>query len=154
MWPTLEMAMHGRQVQVAATDDGVIAVQRDVIVDRERGIATEVEKVTMAVDLGDGNIAVAEQQRVTGVRLLDPDPVCGKLLPTACCVRIKCTCVYLYHVSALLPKLLFLQPPRQPPMQPPRQPYPVAPPNYGTTRRPTPIIDYGKQCTVWCCMYM
>ena len=66
------MALHGRQVQVAATEDGIIAVQRDVIIDRQRGIAAEVEKITVAVDMGDGNIAVAEQQRVKGVRLLDP----------------------------------------------------------------------------------
>ena len=64
------MAMHGRQVQVAATDDGVVAVQRDVVVDRERGIAVEVEKVVVAVDVGGGNIAVAEQQRVKGVQFL------------------------------------------------------------------------------------
>ena len=69
------MAMHGRQVRIASTDDGVVAVQRDVVIDRERGIAAEVEKVVVAVDLGDGNIAVAEQQRVKGVQLLDP--VCG-----------------------------------------------------------------------------
>ena len=67
-----KMALHGRQVQVAATEDGVIAVQRDVIIDRQRGIVAEVEKVTVAVDLGDGNIAVAEQQRVKAVQLLDP----------------------------------------------------------------------------------
>ena len=67
-----KMALHGRQVRVAATEDGVIAVQRDVIIDRQRGIVAEVEKVTVAVDLGDGNIAVAEQQRVKGVQLLDP----------------------------------------------------------------------------------
>ena len=67
--------MIGRQTRVTATDDGVVAVQRDVIIDRERGIAAEVEKVVVAVDLGDGNIAVAEQQRVKGVQLLDQ--VCG-----------------------------------------------------------------------------
>ena len=66
------MALHGRQVQVAATDDGVVAVQRDVVIDRERGIAAEVERVTVAVDMGDGNIAVAEQQRVKGVQFLQP----------------------------------------------------------------------------------
>ena len=69
------MAMIGRQTRVTATDDGVVAVQRDVIIDRELGIAAEVEKVVVAVDLGGGNIAVAEQQRVKGVQFLGQ--VCG-----------------------------------------------------------------------------
>ena len=58
-----------------ASSSGVVAVQRDVIIDRERGIAAEVEKVVVAVDLGDGNIAVSEQQRVKGVQFLGQ--VCG-----------------------------------------------------------------------------
>ena len=56
-----------RQVQVAAGEDGLVAVQRDIIVDPERGIAAEVEKVVVAVDVGDGKIAVMEQNRVKSV---------------------------------------------------------------------------------------
>ena len=61
------MAVAARQVKVAAGKDHVIGVQRDIVVDSERGIAVHVEKVTAAVDLGDGNIVIAQQQRVTGV---------------------------------------------------------------------------------------
>ena len=57
----------GRQVRVAASEDAVIAVQRDLIVDPQLGCAVEVEKVAVAVDTGDGRIAVAERQRVVGV---------------------------------------------------------------------------------------
>ena len=59
-----------RQVQVAAGEDGFVAVQRDVIVDPELGIAAEVEKVVVAVDVGGGNVAVMEQNRVKGVTAL------------------------------------------------------------------------------------
>lgn len=62
------MAVHvGRQVRVAACEDGIMAVQRDIIVDPQTGRAVEVEKIAVAVDTGDGNIAVAEQQRIVGV---------------------------------------------------------------------------------------
>ena len=61
------MAVVGRQVRVAASEDAVIAVQRDVIVDPQLGRAVEVERVAVAVDTGDGRIAVAEQQRIVGV---------------------------------------------------------------------------------------
>ena len=61
------MAVVGRQVRVAASEDAVIAVQRDVIVDPQLGRAVEVERVAIAVDAGDGRIAVAEQQRIVGV---------------------------------------------------------------------------------------
>jgi len=63
------MAIAARQVRVAAAEDGVIAVQRDVVVDPGTGIAAEVEKVTVAVDVGGGQIAVAEQQRVIGYNI-------------------------------------------------------------------------------------
>ena len=67
------MAVVGtRRVQVAATEDGIVAIEREVIVDRELGIAAEVEKRTVAVDMGDGTIGVAEQQRV---RVIQVGPV-------------------------------------------------------------------------------
>ena len=65
--PVTKMAVVGRQVRVAASEDAVIAVQRDVIVDPQLGRAVEVERVAIAVDAGDGKIAVAEQQRIVGV---------------------------------------------------------------------------------------
>ena len=52
---------------MAACEDGIMAVQRDVIVDPQTGRAVQVEKIAVAVDTGDGNIAVAEQQRIVGV---------------------------------------------------------------------------------------
>ena len=65
----LEMAIAARQVRVAAAEDGVIAVQRDVVIDPDTGIAAEVEKVIVAVDMGGGQIAVAEQQRIVGYKV-------------------------------------------------------------------------------------
>ncbi len=62
--PTEKMAVVGRQVQIVATEDGVRRVEREVIVDPESGLAAEVQKVTIAVDVGDGNIAIAQQERV------------------------------------------------------------------------------------------
>ena len=50
------MAVAARQVRVAAGSDHVVAVQRDTLVDPETGVAAQVEKTTIAVDLGDGNI--------------------------------------------------------------------------------------------------
>ena len=60
------MALLGRQAQVAVGDDHVVGVEREVLIDPQTGLAAEVEKVTVAVDMGDGNIAVATQQRVRG----------------------------------------------------------------------------------------
>lgn len=59
-----------RQIQVHAEEDGVVAVQRDVIVDPEMGIVAEVEKVVAAVDVGDGKIAVVEQNRVRAIKAI------------------------------------------------------------------------------------
>ena len=53
-----------RQVQVAAAEDGLVAVQRDIIVDPKSGIAAEVEKVVVAVDVGGGKVAVMQQARI------------------------------------------------------------------------------------------
>ena len=61
------MALHEKRVQIAAGEDCAVKVERDTIYDPQRGIAVQVEKVTAAVDLGDGNIAVRQQQRVVGV---------------------------------------------------------------------------------------
>ena len=60
------MALLGRERHVAVGDDHVVGVERQVLIDPKSGVAAEVETRTVAVDLGDGNIAVAQQQRVTG----------------------------------------------------------------------------------------
>ena len=53
-----------RHVQVAIAEDGLVAVQRDTIIDPESGIAAELEKVVMAVDVGGGKVAVMEQAKI------------------------------------------------------------------------------------------
>ena len=58
------MALSARQTQVAVGDDHAVRVDRHVIIDPRTGRAAEVENVTVAVDMGDGNIAVARQQRI------------------------------------------------------------------------------------------
>lgn len=62
------MALAAQQTHVAVGKDHVVGVEKKIIVDPQSGIAAEVENVTVAVDLGDGNIAIARQQKVTGVR--------------------------------------------------------------------------------------
>ena len=39
-----------------------------MIVDKELGIAAEVENVAVAVDLGDGRVGVVTQQKIIGVQ--------------------------------------------------------------------------------------
>lgn len=56
-----------RRVEVVAAEDGLVAVQRDVIIDPKSGVAAEVEKVVVAVDVGEGKVAVMEQARVKAV---------------------------------------------------------------------------------------
>ena len=64
--PGINMALLGREAHIAVGDDHVVGVERQVLIDPKSGRAAEVETRTVAVDLGDGNIAVAQQQRVTG----------------------------------------------------------------------------------------
>lgn len=64
-----------RQVQVAAGKDGIVAVQRDIIVDPKSGIAAEVEKMVVAVDVGGGKVAVMEQARVKALAVPNVSPV-------------------------------------------------------------------------------
>lgn len=58
------MALSARQTQVAVGDDHAVRVDREVIIDPRTGRAAEVENVTVAVDMGDGTIGVARQQRI------------------------------------------------------------------------------------------
>lgn len=63
------MAVAARQVQVTVGDDHAVKVEKEIIVDHERGVVAEVEKTAVAVDLGDGRVGVATQQKVVGVRV-------------------------------------------------------------------------------------
>ena len=81
------MALAARQTQVAVGKDHVIGVERRVVVDPESGIAAEVENVTVAVDLGDGNIGVARQQKVTGIRT-------AGYVPVSCIFEIKALLIF------------------------------------------------------------
>ena len=63
------MALAAREVHIATGDDHAIAVERNVIVDPESGVAAKVENVAVAVDLGDGNVGIAHHQKVVGVGL-------------------------------------------------------------------------------------
>ena len=62
------MALAAREVRIAAGDNHIIGVERNLIVDPQSGVAAQVENVTVAVDMGDGNIAIAKQQRIAGIR--------------------------------------------------------------------------------------
>ncbi len=61
------MAVASSRVQVLQGKDHAIAVKTDTIIDPKSGVAVRVEKAVIAVDLGDGRVAVREQQRVVGV---------------------------------------------------------------------------------------
>ena len=63
------MARIGGQVAIAATEDGVALVKKEIIVDPESGLLLEVENVKIAVDVGGGNIVVKEEQRIKGIHV-------------------------------------------------------------------------------------
>ena len=63
------MALAAREVQIAAGDNYAVAVERNIIVDPELGVAAKVENVAVAVDLGDGNVGIAQQQKIVGIGL-------------------------------------------------------------------------------------
>ena len=67
------MAVAAHEVKVVAGRDHAIAVEKKVVVDRDLGIAAEVENIAVAVQLDDGNIGVAHQQRLVGVHALVED---------------------------------------------------------------------------------
>ena len=66
------MAVAARQVRVAQGSDHIVAVQTDTVIDPDTGVAAQVEKTVIAVDRGDGTIAVQERQRVIGVVAAEP----------------------------------------------------------------------------------
>ena len=62
------MALREKKVEVAAGKDFGVKVETDTIFDPQSGVAVQVETVTAAVKLEDGNIAVIRQQpRIVGV---------------------------------------------------------------------------------------
>ena len=60
------MAVASTRVRMVQGKDHAVAVKTETVVDPERGVAVQVEKAVIAVDLGDGRVAVREQQRVVG----------------------------------------------------------------------------------------
>lgn len=58
------MALAAREVQIATGDDHAIAIERKVIVDPKSGLTAQVENVAVAVQLEDGTVGVARQQRI------------------------------------------------------------------------------------------
>lgn len=62
------MAVAARQVQIATGKDHAIAVEKKVVVDRELGVAAEVENVAVAVQMDDGRVGVARHQRIRAVQ--------------------------------------------------------------------------------------
>ena len=61
------MAVAASRTDVMVGEDHAVAVKRELIVDPESGMAIQVEKAVVAVDLGDGRVAVQERQRLIGV---------------------------------------------------------------------------------------
>ncbi len=71
------MAVAARQVQVHRGRDHIAAVERNTVYDPDAGVAVQVEKITVAVDLGDGNVAVHQREEVTGVAVDRQPRVCA-----------------------------------------------------------------------------
>ncbi len=65
----VRMAIASSRVQIIEGEDHVVAVKTERIIDPESGVAIEVEKAIIAVDLGDGRIAVQERERVVGAMI-------------------------------------------------------------------------------------
>lgn len=51
--------------QVPVAKEGLLAVQRDIFRDSKSGVAAEVEKVTLTVPVGEGEVAVMGVRAVT-----------------------------------------------------------------------------------------
>ena len=63
------MAVASSSVQIVEGKDHVVAVKTEKIVDPESGVAVEVEKAVVAVNLGDGRVAVQQRERIVGASL-------------------------------------------------------------------------------------
>jgi hypothetical protein len=62
------MALAAREVQVATGDNHAVAIERKLVVDPQSGRAAHVENVAVAVQLEDGTVGVARQQRIRFVQ--------------------------------------------------------------------------------------
>lgn len=58
------MALAAREVRVAKGDKHAVAIERKLIVDPQTGRAAHVENVAVAVQLEDGTVGVARQERI------------------------------------------------------------------------------------------
>ena len=58
------MALAAREVKIATGDNHAVAIERKLVVDPESGMAAQVENVAVAVQLEDGTVGVARQQRI------------------------------------------------------------------------------------------
>ena len=58
------MALAAREVRVTTGDKHAVAIERKLIVDPQSGRAAHVENVAVAVQLEDGTVGVARQQRI------------------------------------------------------------------------------------------
>ena len=63
-----KMAVAG-EVVIVGGEDGLVAVRRDVIVDPENDVVAEVERVLVAREDDNGNVAVMQQNRVRAVKM-------------------------------------------------------------------------------------
>ena len=63
------MAVVSSSVQIVEGKDHIVAVKTERIVDPESGVAVEVEKSVVAVDLGDGRVAVQQTERIVGASI-------------------------------------------------------------------------------------
>ena len=57
-----------RELNIVSGPDHAVAVERKMVIDKELGVAAEVENVAVAVDLGDGKTGVVTQQKIVGIQ--------------------------------------------------------------------------------------
>ena len=67
------------ELNVVSGPDHAVAVERKVVVDKELGVAAEVENVAVAVDLGDGKTGVVTQQKIVGIQAVPNVSLSNKL---------------------------------------------------------------------------
>ena len=67
------MSLAAHEVNIVTGQDHALAVETQVFVDERTGVAAKVENVTMAVNVGDGNVAVVKECRIVGMQAQLPD---------------------------------------------------------------------------------
>lgn len=60
------MAVAATRVQYMQGEDHAVAVKTETVIDPQSGVAVQVQKAVIAVDLGDGRVAVREQEKIVG----------------------------------------------------------------------------------------